>query len=110
MRGHQATTELLLAKGANANSKDRRGRSALALAAYAGHREVVSTLIARGAESDRTAKKLMSRMGEDYRNVRRAAVDSRERGLYRLAATETTEDNGTQQCSKIHLQSGPTAQ
>jgi ankyrin repeat protein len=100
MRGHQVTTEMLLGKGANPNSKDRRGRSALAMAAYAGHREVVSTLVASGARADGVAKKLLAKLGLHSRAARYASTAGRERVLCSLAADPLNDGNGTRNAQK----------
>lgn len=46
----------LLGRGADVNALDRYGQTALMLAAHAGHREAVETLIAHRARLDVTAK------------------------------------------------------
>jgi ankyrin repeat protein len=46
----------LLQRGANIDARDRYGQTALMLAAHAGHREVVETLIAHRADLNVTAK------------------------------------------------------
>jgi E3 ubiquitin-protein ligase XBAT32/33 len=46
----------LLEGGADVNARDRYGQTALMLAAHAGHREVVETLIGHRANLDITAK------------------------------------------------------
>lgn len=46
----------LLGRGADVNALDRHGQSALMLAAHAGHREAVETLIAHRANLNITAK------------------------------------------------------
>ncbi|MGH7881167.1 MAG: ankyrin repeat domain-containing protein, partial [Candidatus Binataceae bacterium] len=50
----------LLERGANADARDRYGQTALMLAAHAGHREVVETLIAYRADLNVTAKSGLS--------------------------------------------------
>lgn len=46
----------LLGRGIDADARDRYGQTALMLAAHAGHREVVETLIAHRADLNITAK------------------------------------------------------
>jgi ankyrin repeat protein len=46
----------LLERGINVDSRNRRGQTALMLAAHAGHRVVVEALIARRASLNITAK------------------------------------------------------
>lgn len=49
--GHKALVELLLAKGADVEAKDRRhGDTALMGAARNGHKEIVASLLGRGAD------------------------------------------------------------
>ncbi len=45
-----------LGRGIDVDSRDRYGQTALMLAAHAGHRQVVETLIAHGAKLNITAK------------------------------------------------------
>ena len=46
----------LLVRGIDVDSRDRHGQTALMLAAHAGHREVIETLIAHRADLNITAK------------------------------------------------------
>ena len=48
--GHKEIVVLLIAKGANLNVKDDRGRTPFHWAAYHGHKEIVELLIAEGAD------------------------------------------------------------
>ncbi len=47
--GHDETVRLLLSKGANVRAKDSKGRSALQLASWGEHREIIRMLKAAGA-------------------------------------------------------------
>jgi hypothetical protein len=49
-RGHVGIVELLLERGADVNTSDISGTTALHAAAYEGHEEVVSTLLSSGAD------------------------------------------------------------
>ena len=49
-RGHKEITELLIAKGADVNAKDKRRGTPLHNAAQQGHKEIVVLLIANGAD------------------------------------------------------------
>jgi ankyrin repeat protein len=51
-----ATVELLLAKGAQLDLADNRGRTALMIAAERGHAEIVKLLLAAGADPARRDK------------------------------------------------------
>ena len=55
-RGDAAALETLLGAGADVNSQDRYGQTALMLAARHGHLEAVRVLIDSGADLDHTAK------------------------------------------------------
>lgn len=56
MRGDAVAVGEQLRRGANANARDRYGQTGLMLAAHAGHRDVVATLIQHGADLNVTAK------------------------------------------------------
>lgn len=47
--GNEAIVSLLIQNGANVNAQDPLGESALSVAAYKGHLEVVNTLLKSGA-------------------------------------------------------------
>ena len=47
-RGHTATVHTLLAHGADGNTRDRDGKTALMLAAFEGHTVTVQVLLANG--------------------------------------------------------------
>jgi ankyrin repeat protein len=55
-RGNVQEVLDLLDRGIDVDARDRYGQTALMLAAHAGHREVVETLIARRANLNTTAK------------------------------------------------------
>ncbi len=55
-RGDAAAVRAQLARGANANARDRYGQTGLMLAAQAGHRDVAATLIDYGVDLNVTAK------------------------------------------------------
>src|ERR1700730_3424573 len=55
-RGDSQMVLDLLRRGTNADARDCYGQTALMLAAHAGHRDVVETLIAYGADLNITAK------------------------------------------------------
>jgi ankyrin repeat protein len=48
MKGHEAVVVLLLEKGPDVESKDRRGQTSLWLAAAKGHEAVVKRLLEEG--------------------------------------------------------------
>jgi ankyrin repeat protein len=50
--GHEAVVKLLLEKGAELDSEDRRGQTPLSLVAEKGHEAVVKLLLEKGAELD----------------------------------------------------------
>jgi ankyrin repeat protein len=54
--GDVSAMRQFLRSGADINARDRRGQSALMLAAHHGHREIVETLIENGADLNVTAK------------------------------------------------------
>lgn len=54
--GDMRKIRVLLAQGADVNSRDRHGQTALMLAAHAGHRELAEILIAHHADLNATAK------------------------------------------------------
>ncbi len=54
--GDAMSAQALLEDGAEINSKDRHGQSALMVASMKGHTELVRLLVGRGAELDTTAK------------------------------------------------------
>ncbi len=55
-RGHAATVQTLLANGADGNTMDRDGKTALMLAAFEGHTAMVQVLLANGAQVNRQDK------------------------------------------------------
>jgi ankyrin repeat protein len=55
-RADVQTVRELLGRGVDVDARDRHGQTGLMLAAHAGHREVVETLIAHGAMPNTTAK------------------------------------------------------
>src|SRR5690606_36510052 len=55
-RGDIGAVRDQLARGANANARDRHGQTALMLAAHGGHLAVVQALLAHGVDNDVTAK------------------------------------------------------
>ncbi len=55
-RGDVRTVLDLLGRGTDVDARDRHGQTGLMLAAHAGHRDVVETLIAHRANLDVTAK------------------------------------------------------
>jgi ankyrin repeat protein len=55
-RGDVQDVRDLLDRGTDVNARDRHGQTALMLAAHAGHREVVETLIAHRPNLNTTAK------------------------------------------------------
>ena len=50
MHGHKEIVELLIAKGAEVNTKDMNGVTPLYSAAGKGHREIAELLISKGAD------------------------------------------------------------
>jgi uncharacterized protein len=54
--GDAEAVRRLLRSGANVNARNRRGQTALMLAAHHGHREIVDLLVGAGADLNVTAK------------------------------------------------------
>lgn len=54
-RGDAEGVREQLARGANANARNRHGQTALMLAAHGGHLAVVQALLAHGVDTDVTA-------------------------------------------------------
>jgi ankyrin repeat protein len=48
--GHKEVVQLLLAKGADVNAKDKKGKTALMWASREGHKEALQALLAKGAD------------------------------------------------------------
>lgn len=75
----------LLGQGADVNARDRSGKTALMLAARAGHREVVETLIAHRADLNVTAKfglsALMLAVVDGHSEVARLLARARPRSV-----------------------------
>ena len=61
-KGDTKTVEMLLAKGADVNAKDKNGETALMMASQNGHSEIVKLLLAAGADVNAKA----SKAGKDY--------------------------------------------
>lgn len=51
-RGHTATVQTILAKGADGNARDAHGKTALMLAAFEGHTATVHVLLANGVDAN----------------------------------------------------------
>ena len=56
IKGDVDAVRELLCRRADVNARDRYGQAGLMLAAHAGHRDVVETLIEHGADLNATAK------------------------------------------------------
>ena len=56
-KGHKEIAELLIAKGANLDAKDKDGTTPLHITTLFGHKEIAELLIAKGADLDAQSKR-----------------------------------------------------
>jgi hypothetical protein len=68
--GHASAVELLAAKGADPNRKDKWGRSAVALAARNQKRETVKVLLSKGVTLDSESRRLVASLHGDSVTIR----------------------------------------
>ena len=67
MNGHTSVVSMLLSKSTSQmTTKDRKGRSALHLAASNGHRDLVSLLLGQGSEIDGLDKVLFGFLEDKF--------------------------------------------
>jgi hypothetical protein len=98
--GHLPVLETLIDRGADVNARDSGGLTALMVASHAGHQEVVTALLSRGAEGKSAARpkrRLVSSVIDETPEVREETRVLREAAVSQEAKViETPEVNEDQ--------------